>query len=230
MTYKNILPAVFLSRPNRFIAEVELDGVKAICHVKNTGRCRELLIPGTKVFLSIADNPLRKTKYDLVAIYKDNTLVNIDSQAPNKVAGEWLLEKGLQGEPIASLRPEYFFGHSRMDFYAETKSKRYLIEVKGVTLEESGVAKFPDAPTERGIRHLEELISARGLGYEAMALFVIQMKGVVSFTPNWRTHAAFGETLAEAAAAGVAVRAVDCIVTADSLRIDREIPVDLDRR
>lgn len=229
MTYQNIIPAVFLRRPNRFIAEVEIDGEAAICHVKNTGRCKELLIPGTRVYISESDNPLRKTKYDLISVYKGDVLVNIDSQAPNKVTGEWLREMGLLDEAVVSLRSEYFYGHSRMDFYAETKSCRYLIEVKGCTLEEDSVARFPDAPTERGIRHLEELISARQLGYEAMAVFVIQMKGVTSFRPNWRTHAAFGEALTDAAAAGVVIKALDCIVTADSLRIDQEIPVFLDR-
>lgn len=224
MTYQNIIPAVFLARPNRFIAEVDISGIKTVCHVKNTGRCRELLIPGSPVFIAESGNPLRKTKYDLISV------VNIDSQAPNKVVGEWLREKGLQGEAVASLRSEYFYGHSRMDFYAETNSRRYLIEVKGCTLEEDGVARFPDAPTERGIRHLEELISARQNGYEAMAVFVIQMKGVSLFRPNWRTHAAFGEALTEAAAAGVLIKALDCIVTADSLRIDCEIPVSLDRQ
>lgn len=226
MNYTNILPGIFCSRPNRFIAEIEIDHAVQRCHVKNTGRCKELLRPGAKVFVQKAENPNRSTAYDLISVYKGKRLVNIDSQAPNKVFGEWLQQGNLFPLP-ARIKPETRFGNSRMDFYAETDRAKYLIEVKGVTLEENGIACFPDAPTTRGIRHLRELICAKSQGYEAAVAFVIQMKGIHLFRPNWRTHPEFGKALQAAAENGVRILALDCIVTKNGLTIDREIPVSL---
>lgn len=226
MHYTNILPGIFYSRPNRFIAEIEIEGHMERCHVKNTGRCKELLLPGVQVYVQKAENPNRRTAYDLISVYKGNTLINMDSQAPNKVFGAWLSEGKLFSLP-AYIQPERRFGQSRIDFYAETAAQNYLIEVKGVTLEEDGIARFPDAPTQRGIRHLQELILAKKQGMHAVAVFVIQMKGVHLFSPNWKTHAAFGEALQQAEKAGVQLLALDCIVTKDSLKIDQEIPISL---
>ncbi len=227
MKYQNIVEGKFLSRPNRFIAYVEISGKEEICHVKNTGRCRELLIPGVKVFLEESKNPARKTKYDLVAVYKKDTLVNIDSQAPNKIFYEWAKE--YFGES-AVLRPETKYKNSRFDCYIEVGERKIFAEVKGVTLEEKGVAKFPDAPTERGIKHIEELIDAVKNGYEAYIFFVVQMKGISYFTPNYKTHRAFGEALKKAEKSGVNVVCVDCNVTQDTLRIDDYIDVILEEK
>ena len=221
MTYKNIKEGIFLSRPNRFIAEVEIDGEVKVCHVKNTGRCRELLIKGVRVLLDRSDNPNRRTEYDLVAVYKGDMLINIDSQAPNAVFGEWLKEGGLGN--VKLIKPECFYKNSRFDFYVETEDKRIFIEVKGVTLEEDGVAMFPDAPTERGVKHLTELSEAVKDGYEAYVYFVVQMNECRYFTPNKKMHPEFAETLKMASDRGVNVRAVKCKVTEDGLKINGDV-------
>ena len=215
MRYENITSAVFLKRPNRFIAEVEINGQREIVHVKNTGRCTELLISGCEVWLTAPGNPDRKTKYDLVAVKKDNgILFNIDSQAPNKVVKEWL-----DRQDYERVVPEYKYGDSRIDFYMERRGEQYLMEVKGCTLEKDGVGYFPDAPTERGVKHLRELTSAVNNGYKAMLAFVIQMDGVSEVRPNTDTHAEFGLALDEAKAAGVEVLFLKCHVEPDMLVI-----------
>ena len=224
MRYHEVKQGVFLSRPNRFIAHVELDGEVVVCHVKNTGRCRELLIPGVQVWLERGQNPQRKTLYDLIAVRKGAQIINIDAQAPNKVFAQWA--KQLEPE-LTALRSEYAFGRSRLDFCLETPHGLHLVEVKGVTLEEDGHARFPDAPTERGIRHLQELMHAVELGHRASAVFIIQMEQAADFAPNDVTHPAFGETLRQAAAAGVQVVAVKCRVTPDSLEVLGPVPVIL---
>ena len=215
MTYPNTCEAVFLDRPNRFVAHVRLDGKAETVHVKNTGRCRELLLPGARVILSKSDNPARRTAYDLIGVYKDGErLFNIDSQAPNRVVGEWL-----QTQEFTLIRPEYTFGDSRIDFYMERGGERWLLEVKGCTLERDGVGYFPDAPTERGVKHLRELTKAAGQGWHCAVAFVIQTEGVTKVRPNTETHPAFGEAFAEAAAVGVRVLHLPCRVTPDSLTI-----------
>jgi sugar fermentation stimulation protein A len=217
---------VFLARPNRFVAEVELNGQTERCHVKNTGRCAELLIPGAAVFLQRADRPGRVTAYDLVSVWKGDRLINIDSGAPNKAFREFLAAGGyLPG--VTCVRPETSFGRSRFDFYVEAGERRYFLEVKGVTLEEDGAALFPDVPTERGVKHLKELIRCVAAGYEGHAVFVIQMRGVRYFAPNDRTHPAFGEALRAAAGAGVRVAALDCRVDAHGMTIGEPMPVRL---
>jgi len=226
MAYPNVSPAIFLSRPNRFIAHALLDDAEVICHVKNTGRCKELLVPGATVYVQKSDNPLRKTQYDLIAVRKDLRLINMDSQAPNRVFYEHL-QNGRYIEGITLIKPEARFGSSRFDFYVEAGERKIFVEVKGVTLEEDGVTLFPDAPTERGVRHLRELMQCAATGHEAHVVFVVQMRGVRYFTPNDKTHAAFGEALREAAAAGVKVVALDCIVTPDRLEINGEISIKL---
>lgn len=229
MIYETVVPARFLSRPNRFIAEVSLEGTAQFVHVKNTGRCRELLRPGSTVYLSPGTNPDRKTKYDLFAVEKERhplppLLIHMDSQMPNHLAAEWLPTCGLFSSE-AIFRREVTYGASRFDFYIEDGDRRCFLEVKGVTLEHGGVAKFPDAPTLRGVKHLRELIAARQEGYEAYVLFVIQMKGVHCLRPNDETHPAFGEALREAAAAGVRILARDCLVTESSIVIHEEVPL-----
>ncbi|MBO5111175.1 MAG: DNA/RNA nuclease SfsA [Clostridia bacterium] len=231
MKYAHVIPAVFLSRPNRFIANVEIDGEAAVAHVKNTGRCRELLVPGCTVYLSVSDNPARKTKYDLIAVKKPcadgrTRLIHMDSQAPNKMATEWILHSGLFSSD-AKVRREVKYGNSRFDLYVEDGCRKCFVEVKGVTLELDGVAMFPDAPTERGIKHLKELIAAKQAGYEAYVLFVIQMKDICLFRPNAATHAAFATALRDAAEAGVHVLAYDSAVTPDSAILDAPVPVKL---
>ena len=226
MTYKNIIPGIFISRPNRFTAEVEIDGNIEICHVKNTGRCKELLIPGAEVYLQKSDNPNRATKYDLIAVRKGERLINMDSNAPNKVFFEYL-QSGAYIKNITLIKPEARYGSSRFDFYVEAEGRRIFIEVKGVTLEENGVVMFPDAPTERGVKHLNELMRRASEGYEAHVVFVIQMNDVKYFTPNNRTHPAFGEALAAAKQAGVTVAAFDCEVGEDSLEIGNVVEVRL---
>ena len=230
MKYRQIEKAVFLSRPNRFIAKVMLNGKEETVHVKNTGRCKELLTKGCAVYLEKGNNPLRKTAYDLVAVEKElesgARLVNMDSTLPNAVAAEWLPGSGLFS-PSAKIRREVTFGASRFDLYVEDGERRAFMEVKGVTLEVDGIAMFPDAPTERGIKHLRELSEAVKQGYEGYLLFVVQMKGVREVRPNDETHAAFGAALREAAAAGVKVLAVDCLVWPNEVRIDRLLPVVL---
>lgn len=215
MRYDNITRAVFLKRPNRFIAEVEINGLRETVHVKNTGRCKELLIPGCEVWLTAPGTPDRKTKYDLIAVRKDNgILFNIDSQAPNKVVKEWL-----KGRDYDKVVPEYTYGDSRIDFYMERGDERFLMEVKGCTLEVDGIGYFPDAPTERGVKHLRELASAAKKGCRAMVAFVIQMDGVTEVRPNISTHAEFGVALDEAKAAGVEVLFLPCHVEPDLLVI-----------
>ena len=213
MKYENIHKALFISRPNRFIAKVRMDDHEETVHVKNTGRCRELLIPGTEVWLTAPGTPGRKTVYDLVAVRKSNgLLINIDSQAPNKVAREWLETQGFD-----RIIPEYRYGDSRIDFCMLRQGQRFLMEVKGCTLEKDGIGYFPDAPTERGVKHLHELLHAAKEGYQAMLAFVIQMDGVKEVRPNTETHPAFGTALEEARAAGVGVRFLTCHVEPDSV-------------
>lgn len=215
MKYTNIKKATFLNRPNRFIAEVDINGQKEIVHVKNTGRCKELLIPGCEVWLTSPGTPDRKTKYDLVAVRKSNgILFNIDSQAPNMVVKEWLLSQNYD-----RVIPEYTYGDSRIDFYMEKGTERYLMEVKGCTLEIDGIGYFPDAPTERGVKHIRELIKAKKAGYHAILAFVIQMDGVNEVRANMETHPEFGEALEEARKAGVEVLFLKCHVEADELGI-----------
>lgn len=252
MTYQDIHAARFLARPNRFIAQVELEGREETVHVKNTGRCRELLVPGCTVYLEGSANPRRRTRYDLVAVEKlrpglPPLLVNMDSQAPNRVFGEWMAAgrgEGLGLPRPTLLRPETAWGNSRFDFYWERPPeppedgtdvsretplpRRGFVEVKGCTLEENGLALFPDAPTQRGVKHLRELIACRQAGYEAAVCFVIQMEGMAAFSPNDRTHPEFGAALREAARAGVRVLAVECAVAAGVLAMTGPVPVRLE--
>lgn len=229
MKYGKILPGVFRARPNRFIAHVEIGGALCVCHVKNTGRCRELLVPGARVYLEESDNPARKTKYDLIAVEKGSLLINMDSQAPNKAAQE-VLPRLLPG--LSLLRPETVFGSSRFDFYAERKTpsgalEKWFVEVKGVTLEENGVARFPDAPTQRGAKHLRELCSCIDQGYRASILFLIQMKGVRLFQPNNAADPEFSHALRLAVGHGVQAMALDCLVTPNSMTADAPVAIDL---
>lgn len=226
MKYKRIIRALFLERPNRFIAYAELNGKKETIHVKNTGRCAELLRPGAVIYVQESDNPSRKTKWDLIAVEKGSLLINMDSQIPNRVVQEWI-EAGNLFPDATLIRPETTYGNSRFDLYVETGERKIFIEVKGVTLEENGVCRFPDAPSDRAVKHLEELIRAKKEGYEAYVFFVIQMKGVTYFTPNTDTHPAFAEALKRAKAAGVQILAYDCNVTADSIRIADPVDVVL---
>lgn len=215
MKYSNVTKGIFIERPNRFIAKVNIDGRAETVHVKNTGRCKELLIPGVEVILEISDNPARKTKYDLIAVYKDGLgLINIDSQAPNKVVYDWLMQKDFD-----LVKPEYTYGNSRFDFYMEKGSDRYLTEVKGCTLEIDGVGYFPDAPTLRGVKHLRELTEAARAGYRCSVAFVIQMPGVSEVRANVDTHPEFGVALEEARSAGVEILMLQCNITEDSLEI-----------
>ena len=223
MIYQNIREAVFLRRPNRFIAIAELDGSETVCHVKNTGRCRELLVPGARVYVQKAANPLRKTAWDLIAVQKGERLINMDAAAPNAVFGEWL-RKGGAGFVPDLLKPESVHGDSRFDFYLEHGSRRIFAEVKGVTLEEKGVVRFPDAPTERGVKHLHELAKASAAGYHAFLAFVIQMEGVLEVRPNTETHPEFAEALQAAEQAGVQVLHLRTIVRPDSLEVRAEGP------
>ena len=225
MHYKNIVPGVFENRPNRFIAHVWIDGKPEIVHVKNTGRCRELLPKGAKVWCQHWDVPTRKTKYDLIAVRKGNRLINMDSQAPNAAAKAWLSSGGL-GE-IQDLRAEVTHGDSRFDFAFTRNGIPCFLEVKGVTLENDGICAFPDAPTIRGAKHLAGLAKAAREGCGAYVLFVIQMEDVKYLHPNDDTDPAFGTALREAAAAGVRVLAMDCAVTPDSMELRREVPVVL---
>lgn len=225
MQYKRIVPGRFLSRPNRFIARVEIGGNEEICHVKNTGRCKELLVPGATVWCQEFDSATRKTKYDLIAVQKGRRLINMDSQAPNTAAREWLLRGGLGN--IENLRSEVFHGDSRFDFAFTLNGKPCFLEVKGVTLENNGVCAFPDAPTQRGVKHLKGLEQAANEGYGAYVLFVIQMEDVSYLHPNDATDPAFGAALRQAAAAGVQVLAVDCHVTQDTMTIHGPVSIKL---
>ena len=226
MKYKDIVKGTFIERPNRFIAYVEIDGRQEKVHVKNTGRCRELLQKGVTVYLEKSGNPGRKTAYDLVAVEKGGLLVNMDSAAPNLAAGEWLASGGLLA-PVKLIKPECTYGNSRFDFYVESEAVKMWLEVKGVTLETQRTALFPDAPSLRALKHVEELIQAEENGYEAGILFVVQMAGIRRFTPNWETQPAFAQALERAQEAGVAIYARGCHVTQDSMEISYEIPVVL---
>ena len=248
MTYEHIVAGTFISRPNRFIAHVETGNRTVVCHVKNTGRCRELLIPGVTVILEFHPDAVlsgRKTEYDLIGVYKNGLLINMDSQAPNKAAWEWLVSLGggqyteKNHYPLGSyvpfdIRREVTHGDSRFDLAFSLRNRDTkavspaFMEVKGVTLEENGLALFPDAPTKRGIKHLKGLIRAHEEGYEAYVLFVIQMKGIRGFTPNDMTHPAFGDALRQAREAGVHVLAYDCLVTPDTRIVDSPVKVILD--
>lgn len=223
MQYRNIVEGKFIRRPNRFIAHVEVAGREEVVHVKNTGRCRELLVSGATVFLEKSSSAARKTAYDLIAVMKGDLCINMDSQVPNQVAAEWL-RKVL---PEALIRREVTWGNSRFDLYIEVNGRKIFMEVKGVTLEASGVALFPDAPTLRGVKHLKELAACIQEGYEACVLFVIQMKGVREFRPHEAMHSEFGAALRAAQAAGVQVLAYDCVVAPDSIEMDRQVVVEL---
>lgn len=226
MRYANMVPGIFRKRPNRFIAHVEIDGQEQVVHVKNTGRCRELLVPGAAVWCQRSDNPARKTRYDLIAVEKGGRLINMDSQAPNTAAREWLESGGLG--KIENLRPETVHGDSRFDFSFTLEGKPCFLEVKGVTLENDGVCAFPDAPTERGAKHLRGLAEAVRQGYGAYVLFVIQMADVKYLHPNDRTDPDFGTALREAAAQGVHIVAVECRVSEDTMEISGSVPVHLE--
>lgn len=225
MHYSNMVPGIFITRPNRFIAHVEIGGQLEICHVKNTGRCRELLIPGAQVWCQRSDNPNRKTKYDLITVKKGERLINMDSQAPNIAAGEWLRSGGL-GD-ISDLKAEYTHGDSRFDFSFLLEGRRCFLEVKGVTLEHDGVCAFPDAPTERGVKHLKGLTQAANEGYGAFVLFVIQMPDVKYLRPHDERDPAFGAALREAAENGVTIMAMDCGVTEDIMQLRLPVLVRL---
>lgn len=227
MKYERITQGSFLERPNRFLAYAELAGKREVVHVKNTGRCAELLTPGAVIYVQESDNPERKTKWDLIAVEKGDRLVNMDSQIPNRVVREWI-EAGNLFEDVRLVKPETVYGNSRFDLYVETGDNRKIfLEIKGVTLEEDGVVRFPDAPSERAVKHLGELMQAVKEGYEAYVFFVIQMKDVRYFTPNRETHPAFCDALKRARAAGVRVLAYDCVVDSDSITIHKEVPVVL---
>ena len=220
MKYRKVIDAKFINRPNRFIAEVEIpERGREIVHVKNTGRCKELLIPGVDVILEESDNPNRKTKYDLIAVRKEGMgWINIDSQAPNKVVYEWLEKQG-----YSYIKPEYKYGNSRIDFYMEKENDKYLMEVKGCTLEIDRIGYFPDAPTERGVKHLRELTLATKKGYKCIIAFVIQMEGITEVRPNISTHPEFGIALKEAKDAGVEIWYMPCRVMPDELFIERQL-------
>lgn len=226
MNYENTLIGNFISRPNRFIAKVTADGAEQTVHVKNTGRCKELLLPNAKVVLQKSDNPNRKTLYDLIAVYKGDTLINMDSQSPNKAVYEWLKNGGYISSPTR-IKPEAKYGSSRLDFYIENATEKCFAEVKGVTLELNHTAVFPDAPTERGRKHITELIQAKNEGYKTAIIFVVQMKGCTKFMPNYETDMSFAKELKRAYNCGVEIIAVDCNVTESSMVIDKEIEVCL---
>jgi len=224
MIYKNIKKAKFLSRPNRFIAHILIDDKMEMAHVKNTGRCRELLSENADIFVDETNNLNRKTKYDLISVYKGSRLINMDSQIPNKVFSEWAKE-GSFIDNIKILKAEQTYKDSRFDFYIETGNKKIFVEVKGVTLEEDGIAKFPDAPTERGLKHINGLIDAKKNGYDAYVIFIIQMSDIKCLTPNYKMHKEFGDTLRKAEKQGVNVIALTSIITKNSIVVEKEIPV-----
>ncbi len=228
MRYDNIHKGKFLSRPNRFIANVEIDGKAEVCHVKNTGRCKELLIEGCTVWLEHSDSESRKTAFDLVAVEKGDRLINMDSQAPNKAVGEWLRENRPFGEGF-SVYPEKKYGNSRFDFYLESQDRKIFMEVKGCTLEKDGVVLFPDAPTLRGVKHIEELAHCLDEGYEAYIMILVQMSDVKYFTPNYDPHPEFGEALEKASRKGVKILCYDCNVTHDSMTVGKPVKVKLGR-
>ena len=227
MNYSHILSGKFLARPNRFIAQVEINGQLEVCHVKNTGRCQELLLPGAIVYVEESSNPNRKTRFSLVAVQKGNRLINMDSQAPNLVFAEWV-QSGHFLPGLSLLRREVSYRSSRFDFYCETAAgEKAFVEVKGVTLEKNGVALFPDAPTLRGVKHVEELCSCVQDGFSAYLFFVVQMSGVCYFTPNTATHPEFTAILCKAQHSGVHLRALDCAVSPDSLVLQNPVPIHL---
>jgi len=226
MTYTNTHKGIFIARPNRFIAHVEIAGQMEIAHVKNTGRCKELLIPGVEVILQKSDNPARKTQYDLIAVWKNQRLINIDSSAPNRVFLEYL-ESGQYIDGITKIKREATYGDSRFDFYVEAGTRKIFIETKGVTLEHDGIVQFPDAPTERGVKHLNELRQCIDMGYEAHVVFIVQMQDVQYFTPAAEIHPAFAAALIKAEKASVKVAAFDCLVREDYLSIDQPVVVKL---
>lgn len=226
MKYEKILKGKFIDRPNRFIAHVEIQDKIETVHVKNTGRCKELLVPGAEVILEEPGNPGRKTKYDLICVNKQGRWINMDSQVPNKAAREWILSGGLFPEKV-NVAAERKYGNSRFDLFVESEKRRAFIEVKGVTLEDGDIARFPDAPTQRGVKHIEELIRCMEDGYEAYLLFVIQINGIKKFMPNWETHYHFGEALRVAEQKGVKLLAYDCRITEDTIEINEPVPVDL---
>lgn len=227
MHYPNMVSGIFVKRPNRFIAHIDIEGTIEICHVKNTGRCAELLIPGTRVYVQKSDNPNRKTKYSLIAVEKGQRLIHMDSQAPNHIFAEWIKES--QHIPdIVKIIPEFTYHDSRLDFYIATKTKEYLVEVKGVTLEKDNVAMFPDAPTLRGVRHIETLLHAKEAGYSPLLVFIIQMEQISYFMPNDQMHPAFGDAMRRAAAQDVQIIALDCTVTPDSITAAHFVPILLD--
>ena len=228
MNYNNIFCGIFINRHNRFIAEVEVDGQVECCHIKNTGRCTGLLVPGAKVYICQADKPGRVTKYDLIAVWKGGQLVNVDSQAPNQVFFEYLQAGKYIGD-VDFVKREAKYRGSRFDFYVEAADRRMFIEVKGVTLEKDGVALFPDAPTKRGVKHLDELVKCIKEGYETHVVFIIKIKGICRFEPNYEIHPEFAAALTRAWEAGVRVSALDCVVVPDGLKIDGEVPVVLSR-
>ena len=224
--YPNMEPGTFCARPNRFLAHVVINGKEEIVHVKNTGRCKELLQPGAAVWCQHHDDPARKTRWSLITVRKGERLVNIDSQVPNKLAFDYVKNGGLGFVPDL-VKAEQTYGSSRFDLYYECGGRRGFVEVKGVTLEEDGVARFPDAPTERGRKHLQELQQAAADGYEAWALFVLAMPEITRFEPNTPRDPAFAQALREAAQNGVCIRAVECAVTVDSIAVTKEVPVCL---
>ena len=224
MKYSNIICGEFISRPNRFCAIVNIDGVQTVCHVKNTGRCKEILVPGCKVYLEESSNTSRKTKYDVVALEKGKRIINIDSFAPNLAIGEWLTGGGLFKNPVL-VKSECSYKSSRFDFFVKAENKEIFIEVKGVTLENNGVVMFPDAPTQRGVKHLKELMECVKDGYEAYVIFVVQMKDVLYFTPNREMHKEFADALIVCRDNGVNVRCVDCNVTRDGMEIRDKVKI-----
>ncbi len=227
MRYNKVEQGIFKKRPNRFIAHVEINGKEEVCHVKNTGRCRELLVPGALVFLEESDNPNRKTKYDLIGVEKGDRLINMDSQIPNKVVEEWLKEGNLFGME-AKVRREVVYGNSRFDLYIESGERKIFMEVKGVTLEENSVVRFPDAPTQRGVKHIHELVKCIKDGYEAYLMFVVQMEDVSYFEPNYKTHPEFAKALKTAEKEGVHILAYDCIVRKDLINLAKPVRVYLE--
>ena len=231
MKYNRVIPGVFLKRPNRFIAHVCIHGKEEVCHVKNTGRCKELLVPGYTVYCAVSDNPNRKTKFDLIAVEKkvesSTLLINMDSQAPNAAVKEWLASGASPFGQIDLLKPECRHGNSRFDFYLECNKRKIFIEVKGVTLEDDGVVLFPDAPTERGVKHVHELIQCHGEGYETYILFVVQMERARYFTPNRKTHPEFADALCEAKQADVELLAYMCTVSPDEMKMDKPLEIKL---
>ncbi len=228
MRYTNIYKGTFISRPNRFIANVMIDGREEVCHVKNTGRCRELLVEGCTLWLEHSDSESRKTAFDLVAVEKGHRLINMDSQAPNKAVVEWLREKKPFGEGFC-VYPERKYGNSRFDFYMESQDRKIFMEVKGCTLEKDGVVLFPDAPTLRGVKHIRELSRCLDEGYEAYIMILVQMSDVKYFTPNYDTHPEFGEALEKAAQKGVKILCYDCDVTPNSMTVGKPVEVKLGR-